>query len=51
MIEEHYRILIHQEIDGEISGKDRIKLLKYLEENPEAKNLYQDLKKTSNPYS
>jgi hypothetical protein len=47
MIEERYRILIHQEIDGEISEKDRIKLLKYLDGNPEAKSLYQNLEKTS----
>jgi hypothetical protein len=47
MIEEHYRILIHQEIDGEIPEKDRIKLLKYLDGNPEAKSLYQNLEKTS----
>lgn len=47
MIEERYRILIHQEIDGEISEKDLRKLRKYLEENPEANSLYQNLKKTS----
>jgi hypothetical protein len=48
MIDQTYIELMHKEIDDIISPEEHEKLVHYLETNIEAKNLYQDLVKTSN---
>ena len=44
MIEQKYLELINREIDGETSQKEHEKLQEYLSENPEANDLYDDLR-------
>lgn len=48
MINQTYIELMHKELDDIISPEEHEKLFHYLETNNEAKNLYQDLVKTSN---
>ncbi|MFQ5639262.1 MAG: anti-sigma factor family protein [bacterium] len=43
MLDEKIAVLIHREIDGELSGKDKKKLHAYLESHPEAKQFQDDL--------
>ena len=47
MIDEEYKILINKALDGELSVKDERQLSAYFEQNPEARNLYHDIKQTS----
>jgi hypothetical protein len=47
MIDEKYLELVNKEIDGEITPKEKERLEKYIEENPELKQLYIDMIKTS----
>lgn len=47
MIDEKYKILINRAIDGELSVEDEKRLMIYLEHSPEARNLFEDLRQTS----
>ncbi|MFQ5630039.1 MAG: anti-sigma factor family protein [bacterium] len=47
MIDKKYVELIHREIDGLSSSKERTELKAYLEKNPQAKTLYKELRAVS----
>ena len=47
MIDKKYNILINKAIDGDLSVEDERRLMIYLEQYPEARNLLEDLKQTS----
>jgi len=47
MIEEKYIDLINKEVDGIISEKEKNQLSEFLEKNPQAKIIYQEIIKTS----
>jgi hypothetical protein len=47
MIDQKYKLLINKAIDGALSAEDEKRLRIYLEHNPEARHLLEDLRQTS----